>query len=93
VQKSGYFARAAPANQHDQRLIVQTAELAVQKAMRLESGVVALDEDTDTPWKLRLIEFERIKGGKPFDLAVPWFAQVLKGIGQPLYAAKAEAAA
>jgi len=32
---------------------------------------------------LRAIEFPRIKGGKPFDPATPWFGELLAGIGQP----------
>jgi pyrophosphate--fructose-6-phosphate 1-phosphotransferase len=32
---------------------------------------------------LRAIEFTRIKGGKPFDLGVGWFAELLQAIGQP----------
>jgi hypothetical protein len=28
-------------------------------------------------------EFERIKGGKPFDIARPWFDELLQGIRQP----------
>merc|ERR1719271_1397049 len=45
VQKSGYYARAAPANKEDLKLIQQTAEYAVEAAVRRESGVCALDED------------------------------------------------
>jgi diphosphate-dependent phosphofructokinase len=33
---------------------------------------------------LRAIEFPRIKGGKPFDVDTPWFAAMLKEIGQPM---------
>jgi pyrophosphate--fructose-6-phosphate 1-phosphotransferase len=32
---------------------------------------------------LRAIEFPRIKGGKPFDVALPWFGTLLREIGQP----------
>merc|ERR1712167_445704 len=38
VQKSGYYARAAPANKADLKLIQQTAELAVQCAVMRESA-------------------------------------------------------
>jgi pyrophosphate--fructose-6-phosphate 1-phosphotransferase len=32
---------------------------------------------------LRAIEFERIRGGKAFDLTTEWFAEMLAQIGQP----------
>jgi len=31
---------------------------------------------------IRAIEFERIKGGKPFDIKQQWFQDMLKEIGQ-----------
>jgi pyrophosphate--fructose-6-phosphate 1-phosphotransferase len=80
VQKSGYFARAAPANNADVKLIKQTAELAVQCAMERVSGVCALDEDQGDV--MRCIEFPRIKGGKAFKMEVPWFQKMLVTIGQ-----------
>ena len=81
VQKSGYYARAAPANKADLKLIQQTAELAVQCAVMRESGVCALDEDQGDV--MRCIEFPRIKGGKPFPMdKTPWFKQMLHEIGQ-----------
>merc|ERR1719399_2770723 len=45
VQKSGYYARAAPANKADLKLIEQTAKYAVECAVERKSGVCALDED------------------------------------------------
>lgn len=81
VQKSGYFARAAVANAADLRLIQSCTDLAVECALRRESGVIGHDEDRGGV--LRAIEFERIKGGKPFDPRTPWFAELLKQIGQP----------
>jgi pyrophosphate--fructose-6-phosphate 1-phosphotransferase len=81
VQKSGYFARAAPANADDLRLIKSCTDLAVECALRRESGVIGHDEDRGGI--LRAIEFPRIKGGKPFDPATPWFGELLSGIGQP----------
>jgi len=80
VQKSGYFARASAANSEDIRLIKSCADLAVECAMRRESGVMGHDEDNGGV--LRAIEFPRIKGGKPFDLDTPWFNQTLAEIGQ-----------
>merc|ERR550537_1472645 len=80
VQKSGYFARASAANNEDQQLIKATAEMAVQKACLRESGVVAMDKDNE----MRCIEFPRIKGGKPFNMEVPWFKGMMGEIGQPV---------
>jgi pyrophosphate--fructose-6-phosphate 1-phosphotransferase len=82
VQKSGYYARAAAANVDDLRLIKSCADLAVECALRGEAGVIGHDEDKGN--RLRAIEFPRVKGGKPFDTSVPWFDQLLKGIGQPM---------
>ena len=81
VQKSGYFARAAAANADDLRLIKSCADLAVECALRRESGVIGHDEDNQN--QLRAIEFARIKGGKPFDPTKAWFVQMLADIGQP----------
>ncbi len=80
VQKSGYFARAAAANPDDLRLIKSCTDLAVECALRRESGVIGHDEDQGGV--LRAIEFSRIKGGKPFDVGTPWFGALLRAIGQ-----------
>jgi diphosphate-dependent phosphofructokinase len=80
VQKSGYFARAAAANADDIRLIKSCADLAVECALRGESGLIGHDEERGNV--LRAIEFPRIKGGKPFDIDTPWFIDTLKAIGQ-----------
>lgn len=80
VQKSGYFARAAAANPEDLRLIKGCCDLAVECALRRESGVIGHDEDRGGV--LRAIEFDRIKGGKPFDAKTPWFVKLLGEIGQ-----------
>jgi pyrophosphate--fructose-6-phosphate 1-phosphotransferase len=81
VQKSGYFARAAAANTEDLRLIKSCVDLAVECALRRESGVIGHDEDKNNV--LRAIEFPRIKGGKPFDTDALWFTDLLAKIGQP----------
>ena len=81
VQKSGYYSRAAAANLADQRLIKGCVDLAVECALRREGGVIGHDEDQDN--RLRAIEFDRIKGGKPFDINTPWFEALLAKIGQP----------
>jgi pyrophosphate--fructose-6-phosphate 1-phosphotransferase len=80
VQKSGYYARAAPANSADLKLIQKTSEFAVQCAVERVSGVCALDEDQGDV--MRCIEFPRIKGGKPFNQEVAWFKEMLADIGQ-----------
>ncbi|MBT9371043.1 pyrophosphate--fructose-6-phosphate 1-phosphotransferase [Rhizobium sp. CSW-27] len=84
VQKSGYYARSAPANGDDLRLIQSMVDLAVESALNGVSGVTGHDEDQNG--KLRTIEFPRIKGGKHFDLATPWFGEVMDFIGQPFRA-------
>jgi pyrophosphate--fructose-6-phosphate 1-phosphotransferase len=81
VQKSGYFSRAAPANDQDLALIARCVDKAVECALRGESGVIGEDEERGD--ELRAIEFERIRGGKPFDMEVPWFGELLAAIGQP----------
>jgi pyrophosphate--fructose-6-phosphate 1-phosphotransferase len=82
VQKSGYYSRAAAANAADRKLIKRCAVKAVQCALAGKGGVVGEDEAHGD--QLRAIEFERIKGGKPFDIKTKWFGQLLKDIGQPL---------
>jgi len=80
VQKSGYYARSAPANADDLDLIRRCANLAVDSAMAGTSGVAG--EDEDRGGELRVIEFGRIKGGKPFPPETPWFQRLLADIGQ-----------
>jgi pyrophosphate--fructose-6-phosphate 1-phosphotransferase len=80
VQKSGYFSRSAAANAEDLALIRECTDFAVDAALRGESGVVGQDEDRGD--ELRVIEFERIAGGKRFDVSVPWFTDLLREIGQ-----------
>lgn len=82
VQKSGYYSRSAAANAEDLALIKQCTDLAVDAALRGESGVVGHDEDAGD--QLRVCEFTRIKGGKPFDAKQAWFTDLLARIGQPV---------
>jgi diphosphate-dependent phosphofructokinase len=80
VQKSGYFSRAARANSDDLALIARCADKAVECALVGDGGVIGEDESRgDT---LRAIEFERIKGGKPFSIETLWFGKLLADIGQ-----------
>ena len=80
VQKSGYFARSAKPNQQDLDLIKRSAFFGAEQAIKGNSGVAGLDDDHNK--ELRLIEFERIKGGKPFDTTVDWYKTMLNDIGQ-----------
>ena len=82
VQKSGYYSRAAAANAADRKLINSCAVKAVECALAGQGGVVGEDEEQGS--ELRAIEFERIKGGKPFNIHTDWFVQLLKDIGQPM---------
>jgi pyrophosphate--fructose-6-phosphate 1-phosphotransferase len=81
VQKSGYFSRSAAPNADDLGLIHTCTDFAVQCALSGESGVVGQDEEQGG--QLRAIEFDRIKGGKRFDPAVRWYADMLAEIAQP----------
>ena len=80
VQKSGYFARSAKANLQDLELIKKSAFYGAEQAFEGRSGLVGLDDDQNN--RLRLIEFERIRGGKPFDISLDWYQSMLKEIGQ-----------
>ena len=82
VQKSGYFARSATANSKDLDLIIRSADMAADCSLKSENGVIGLDEDQGN--RLRCIEFERIKGGKPFDVTQQWFIDLVKEIGQKI---------
>lgn len=81
VQKSGYYSRAAAPNAKDLNLIKSCVDTAVEAAFKGESGVIGHDEDNGNI--LRACEFERIKGGKPFDTSAAWFDELLETIGQP----------
>lgn len=80
VQKSGYFARSAPADDFDLDLIHRTVKAAVRFAQERKSGVVGLDEDRQN--EMSLVDFSRIRGGKPFNAQLADFQQMLREIGQ-----------
>ena len=80
VQKSGYFSRSAPADEYDLALIKSMTDLAVEKALAGEPGVIGHDEERGD--ELRAIEFERIAGHKPFDITQDWYKALLADIGQ-----------
>ncbi|WP_297742033.1 pyrophosphate--fructose-6-phosphate 1-phosphotransferase [uncultured Tessaracoccus sp.] len=80
VQKSGYYSRSAAANQEDLDLIKQCTDLAVDCALRGESGVIGQDEENGDV--LSAIAFDRIAGGKAFDINQQWYKDLLASIGQ-----------
>ena len=80
VQKSGYFARSAKSNERDLDLIKRSAFFGAEKAMSNQSGVAGLDDSNNQ--NLKLINFERIKGGKPFDISLKWYQSMINDIGQ-----------
>lgn len=80
VQKSGYFARSAAAGAVDRKLIEACAKVAVEGAFSGTPGVAGMDEDKGG--EVRVIEFERIKGGKPFDVTTGWFVDMMKEVNQ-----------
>ena len=82
VQKSGYYARSAPANVRDQDLIRECAKVAVEAALRGISGLVGQDEDNENI--IRACEFDRVAGAKPFNVNQEWFHSLLEEINQPL---------
>jgi pyrophosphate--fructose-6-phosphate 1-phosphotransferase len=81
VQKSGYYSRSAAANDFDLALIKKMTDLAVDSALAGTPGVIGNDEDNGDA--LGVIAFDRIKGGKPFDISQKWYAELLSEIGQP----------
>lgn len=80
VQKSGYFSRSAAANQADLDLIKQCTDLAVDCALKGEAGVIGHDEENGD--ELTAIAFDRIAGGKAFDISQDWYKAMLDEIGQ-----------
>lgn len=78
IQKSGYFARSAKANKADLDLIFELADHAVKSAVQGISGVVGWDEQDNN--QLSCINFNRIKGGKPFDTSLDWYIEMMKDI-------------
>ena len=48
--------------------------------MSNQSGVAGLDDSSNQD--LKLINFERIKGGKPFDISLEWYQSMINDIGQ-----------
>lgn len=80
IQKSGYYARSAASNEFDLKLIHSMTDLAVDKALEGVPGVIGHDEENND--ELTAIAFDRIKGGKPFDINQQWYLDLLNEIGQ-----------
>lgn len=80
VQKSGYYSRSAASNDFDLDLIGSMVDLAVEAALRNEPGVIGHDEENGDI--LSVIAFDRIKGGKPFNITEGWYGELLAAIGQ-----------
>ena len=87
VQKSGYYSRAAHANAEDLALIKKMCDLAVDCALRGESGVIGQDEENND--ELTAIAFPRIAGAKPFDITQQWFTDLMADLGQKVEPAEA----
>lgn len=81
VQKSGYFSRSAAPNKQDLELIKASGKLGAKLALDGQCGVVGMDEEKNG--ELGLIDFERIKGSKPFNVNQRWFNELLAEMGQP----------
>ena len=81
VQKSGYFSRSAAPNKQDLELIKASGKLGPKLALDGQCGVVGMDEEKNG--ELGLIDFERVKGGKPFNVDQRWFNELLAEMGQP----------
>ncbi|MCA0251103.1 MAG: pyrophosphate--fructose-6-phosphate 1-phosphotransferase [Actinobacteria bacterium] len=81
VQKSGYYSRSAAANDYDLALIKSMTDLAIDSALAGNPGVIGHDEDNND--ELSVIAFDRIAGGKPFDITQQWYLDLLADIGQP----------
>ena len=80
VQKSGYYSRAAAPIEKDKELIQACAKKGVECALAGIGGVIGEDENKNG--ELRACEFERIAGGKPYDIDDPAFDELLAAIGQ-----------
>ena len=78
IQKSGYFSRSAKPNLKDLELIIKCADKAVESAVKGISGVVGWDQENNNT--LTTIKFNRIKGGKPFDINQAWYTKMLTEI-------------
>ena len=79
VQKSGYFARAAPANAEDLELINKSCAVAVEMACLRTPGVVGMDE---APAAAALLRVRAHQGRQAVRRPSKWFKEMMNGIGQ-----------
>ena len=54
------------------------ADFAIKSALKGHNGVIGHDEENSN--KLSCINFNRIKGGKPFDISSNWYQNMLNEI-------------
>lgn len=85
VQKSGYYARSAPAGGRDLMLIQSMVDTAVTVA--LQGGAGLIGHDTGHDGRLRAIEFDRVAGGRALDIDATWVQQIPVHTGQPEFKA------
>ena len=78
IQKSGYFGRSSKANKADLELIFAVSDYAVKSAIEGKSGVIGWDQSNKN--KLSCINFNKIKGGKPFDTSLDWYKKMMNEI-------------
>ena len=78
IQKSGYFGRSAKTNKADLKLIFEICDYAVKSATAEKNGVIGWDEDNNN--LLSCIDFNRIKGGKKFDINENWYKNMMNEI-------------
>ena len=78
IQKSGYLGRSSKPNHKDLDLIFEIADHAVKSASKGKSGVIGWDEENNN--QLSCIDFNRIKGGKPFNTDLDWYQKMIKEI-------------
>lgn len=74
VQKSGYFARSSSPNKEDLDLIFKLCDFAVESAILEKNGVIG--EDVENENKLTCIDFNRIRGDRPFETSSKWFKEM-----------------
>ena len=74
VQKSGYFARSSSPNKEDLELIFKLCDFAVESAILENNGVIG--EDIENENKLTCIDFNRIRGDRPFEISSKWFKEM-----------------
>lgn len=80
VQKSGYFARSAKPGLRDRQLIRRCCKVAVKNAINHTGGLIGMDEDAKD--RIRACEFDRVRGGKPYNYKNNEFMTLLREIGQ-----------